>query len=68
MYVRFSGLDGATVGVWGAGREIRSFAAQLTRRLPAARIAVAAFDGPPPADVREVLGTATRIVTAAEAT
>jgi UDP-N-acetylmuramoylalanine--D-glutamate ligase len=67
MYVRFSELDGATVGVWGAGREIRSFAGQLARRLPAARIAVAAFDGAPPSDVHEALGTAVRVVTAAEA-
>jgi len=53
--VRFSELDGARVGVWGAGREIASFAAQLARRLPSARIVVAAFDSPPPADVRETL-------------
>jgi len=50
--VRFSDLEGATVGVWGAGREIRSFAAQLERHLPGARIAVLACDAPPdPADV-----------------
>jgi UDP-N-acetylmuramoylalanine--D-glutamate ligase len=67
MYVRFSELDGASVGVWGAGREIRSFANQLARRLPAASIAVAAFDGPPPADAGEVLGPAARIVTGADA-
>jgi len=48
MYVRFSELDGARIGVWGAGREIGSFATQLARRLPSARIAVAAFDEPPP--------------------
>lgn len=42
--MRFSELDGATVGVWGAGREIRSFATQLGRRLPSARIAVVALD------------------------
>jgi UDP-N-acetylmuramoylalanine--D-glutamate ligase len=42
--VRFSELDGAAVGVWGAGREIKSFAAQLARRLPSARIAVVALD------------------------
>ncbi len=54
--MRFSELDGASVGVWGAGREIASFAAQLARRLPSARILVAAFDEPPPADeVREKL-------------
>jgi UDP-N-acetylmuramoyl-L-alanine---L-glutamate ligase len=54
--VRFSELDGARVGVWGAGREITSFAAQLKSRAPAARIAVAAFDSPPPGDVAEALG------------
>jgi UDP-N-acetylmuramoylalanine--D-glutamate ligase len=53
--VRFSELDGARVGVWGAGREIASFADQLARRLPSARIVVAAFDAPPPRDVRETL-------------
>jgi UDP-N-acetylmuramoylalanine--D-glutamate ligase len=55
MHVRFSELDGARVGVWGAGREIRSFAAQLARRLPSAQIAVAAFDTAPTEDVREAL-------------
>ncbi len=60
--MRFSELDGATVGVWGAGREIRSFAAQLARRLPAARIAVVASDQPLAAGV---LGEA-RPVTGAE--
>jgi UDP-N-acetylmuramoylalanine--D-glutamate ligase len=53
--VRFSELEGARVGVWGAGREIVSFADQLSRRLPSARIAVAAFDAPPPASIRETL-------------
>jgi UDP-N-acetylmuramoylalanine--D-glutamate ligase len=53
--VRFSDLEGARVGVWGAGREVRSFAEQLTRRLPRARIVAAAFDAPPPADVLELL-------------
>jgi UDP-N-acetylmuramoyl-L-alanine---L-glutamate ligase len=53
--MRFSELDGASVGVWGAGREVSSFADQLARRLPSARIVVAAFDTPPAADVRETL-------------
>ncbi|HYM56063.1 MAG TPA: UDP-N-acetylmuramoyl-L-alanine--D-glutamate ligase [Solirubrobacteraceae bacterium] len=53
--MRFSELDGATVGVWGAGREIRSFAGQLSRRLPSARIAVVAFDAAPPTDIGETL-------------
>ncbi len=55
MSVRFSELDGARIGVWGAGREIGSFADQLARRLPAARILVAAFDTPPGEDVRATL-------------
>ena len=53
--MRFSELDGARVGVWGAGREIASFARQLRRRLPRARIAVAVFDGEPPGGVEELL-------------
>jgi UDP-N-acetylmuramoyl-L-alanine---L-glutamate ligase len=64
MSVRFSELDRARIGVWGAGREIRSFADQLARRLPAARICVLAFDSPPAGDVRDALGApAARIVT-----
>ncbi len=53
--MRFSELEGARVGVWGAGREIVSFATQLQQRLPAARIAVAVFDGDAPADVAGLL-------------
>jgi UDP-N-acetylmuramoylalanine--D-glutamate ligase len=53
--VRFSELDDATIGVWGAGREVGSFAAQLAKRLPSARIAVAVFDSPPPAQALEQL-------------
>ncbi|MCW3067762.1 MAG: hypothetical protein JWL67_387 [Solirubrobacterales bacterium] len=68
MSVRFSELDGAQIGVWGAGREIRSFAAQLTRRVPSARIAVAAFDEAPAADIERLLHAPDlRIVTAADA-
>ena len=53
--MRFSELEGARVGVWGAGRETASFGAQLARRLPRAEIGVAAFDEPPGADVRALL-------------
>jgi UDP-N-acetylmuramoylalanine--D-glutamate ligase len=53
--VRFSQLEGARVGVWGAGREIVSFAAQLAERLPAAEIAVAVFDERPSLDVPSTL-------------
>ena len=66
--MRFSELDGARVGVWGAGREISSLAEQLARRLPSATLAVAAFDDLPSTDVRAVLqAPELRIVTAAEA-
>jgi UDP-N-acetylmuramoylalanine--D-glutamate ligase len=67
--VRFSDLEGASVGVWGAGREIRSFAAQLGRRLPSARITVVAFDAPASAEDVEALGAAgARVAVGAEAT
>ncbi len=67
--MRFSELDGASVGVWGAGREISSFADQLARRLPSARIVVAAFDAPPDDDVRETLRSpGARIVLACAST
>lgn len=65
--MRFSELEGTRIGVWGAGREIVSFADQLSRRLPSARIVVAAFDADPPVDVRESLkAPAARIVTAGD--
>ncbi len=53
--MRFSELEGARIGVWGAGREITSLAGQLARRLPAAQIAVAGFDEPPSGDVASAL-------------
>ena len=66
--MRFSELDGAAVGVWGAGREVAAFAEQLTRRLPSAAIAVAAFDGPPAArELEQLRSPAARIVAAADA-
>ncbi len=69
MSLRFSELDGASVGVWGAGREIGSFAAQLARHLPLARIAVVALDADPGEDVRATLGVPTaRVATGAEVT
>ena len=65
--MRFSQLEGGRIGVWGAGREIVSFADQLARRLPSAQIVVAAFDADPTVDVRETLkAPAARIVTAAD--
>ncbi len=44
--MRFSALDGLTVGVWGAGLETRSFARLLRSRLPRARIAVVVLEAP----------------------
>lgn len=64
MPVRFSELEGARVGVWGAGREIHSFAAQLARRLPSAQIIVAAFDASPSREALDALkAPAAQIVT-----
>ena len=66
--MRFSELDGARVGVWGAGREISSFAEQLRRRQPATRIVVAAFDEPGDLDVAAALhAPGVEVVGAAEA-
>ena len=44
-----------TIGVWGVGSETRSFAAQLRRRLPSARIAAIVQDAEPAGDVRAAL-------------
>jgi UDP-N-acetylmuramoyl-L-alanine---L-glutamate ligase len=66
--MRFSQLEGKRIGVWGAGREIASFADQVARRLPAAQIVAAAFDGPPPQDVGTILRAPhARIVMGAQA-
>ncbi len=66
--MRFSELEGRRVGVWGAGREIASLAEQIARRLPAARIAVAAFDTIPSTGLPEALEAfAPQLVTGAEA-
>ena len=54
--MRFSELDGARIGVWGAGREISSFAAQLRSRLPSARIVAAAFDEALPPEALAAFG------------
>jgi UDP-N-acetylmuramoylalanine--D-glutamate ligase len=66
--VRFSELDGKRIGVWGAGREIGSFAQQLHRRAPSARIVAAAFDSQPPDHARDILlAPDARLLTGAEA-
>src|SRR5271154_353819 len=67
MCVRFSELEGKRIGVWGAGREISSFARQLALRLPAALIAVAVFDREPSASERAALPDGVRIEAAGAA-
>jgi UDP-N-acetylmuramoylalanine--D-glutamate ligase len=42
--MRFSALDGLTIGVWGAGVETRSFARHVAEKLPRARIAVVVLE------------------------
>lgn len=44
--MRFSELEGRTIGVWGAGVETRSFAHHVSTRLPAARITVVVLEEP----------------------
>ena len=53
--MRFSQLKGRSIGVWGAGREVRSLADQLWR-LADAEITVAAFDTAPDAEALTSLG------------
>lgn len=65
--MRFSELEGATVGVWGAGREIRSFATQLGRRLPSARIGVVALDDLTSDVPPELMVSGASVVAAAQA-
>lgn len=64
--MRFSELDGASVGVWGLGREARSFAEHLRSELPAARVTVLVRENPNE-DPSEVVGQATRVVDASAA-
>lgn len=64
--MRFSELDGHNIGVWGVGREIRSFAAHMRRRLPGARITVVVSEDSSD-DARGVLGVDARTVCAANA-
>src|SRR4051794_12266237 len=62
--MRFSALDGLTLGVWGAGLETRSFARHVRERLPRARITVVVLESP--ADAPELTDGA-RVVDAAGA-
>jgi UDP-N-acetylmuramoylalanine--D-glutamate ligase len=65
--VRFSELKGASIGVWGAGREVRSLADQISR-LPGAAITVTAFDAPPdPATVAALGAPDARLAVGPEA-
>lgn len=59
--MRFSELDGLSIGVWGLGREIRSLAAQVSTRLPAARITVVVSEDPSE-DAGAVVGSQARVV------
>ncbi len=62
--MRFSALDGKTIGVWGAGLETRSFARHVADKLPGARITVVVLEEP--ADAPELTDGA-RVVDAAGA-
>jgi UDP-N-acetylmuramoylalanine--D-glutamate ligase len=63
--MRFSDLEGKAIGVWGLGREIRSFAGHVRTRLSAAHISVVVTENTAD-DVAGVLGIATRPVGAGQ--
>lgn len=62
----FSALDGKRLAVWGAGREVRSFLAQVARRLPAARVTYVVLDDIGE-DVSSLAAGDARVVAAADA-
>lgn len=64
--MRFSELDGLTIGVWGDGVEIQSFAAHVAKRLPRARIAVVVLEEEPKADLGGAIVDAAGAVEALE--
>jgi len=65
--VRFSQLKGRSIGVWGAGREVRSLAEQIGR-LPGTAITVTAFDvAPDPGTVAALRAPGARLAVGAEA-
>jgi UDP-N-acetylmuramoyl-L-alanine---L-glutamate ligase len=53
--VRFSGLDGKSIAIWGTGRETTAFRIQLEQRLPATEIAAVIDDDTPREYVHSVL-------------
>jgi UDP-N-acetylmuramoyl-L-alanine---L-glutamate ligase len=53
--VRFSGLDGKSIAIWGTGRETTAFTTQLEQRLPATEIAAVIDDDTPREYVHSVL-------------
>ena len=55
--MRFSELDGGTIGVWGAGAETRSFARHAAEKLPRTRISVVVLEQE--ADAPELTADAT---------
>src|SRR5689334_17886816 len=64
--MRFSELDGRTVGLWGLGREIRSFVANARARLPRARMGVLVLEDPSE-DSGSIVGDSVSVVGAADA-
>jgi UDP-N-acetylmuramoylalanine-D-glutamate ligase len=53
--VRFSGLDGKSIAIWGLGRETIALRAQVEQRLPATEIAAVIDDDTPREYVRALL-------------
>lgn len=64
--MRFSELDGKSIGVWGLGREVRSFAVHVRTELPGASIEVVVRENPED-DAGDLVAGGARVVDAAEA-
>ncbi|HSS03596.1 MAG TPA: UDP-N-acetylmuramoyl-L-alanine--D-glutamate ligase [Solirubrobacterales bacterium] len=64
--MRFSELDGKKIGIWGLGRETRSFAAHVRTQLPGAAIEVVVRENAKD-DASDLIAGGARVVDAAEA-
>lgn len=64
--MRFSELEGKTIGVWGLGREIQSFAAHVRTHLSGASIAVVVREDSRD-DASDLIASGARVVDAGEA-
>ena len=60
--MKFSELDGRQIALWGLGRETQALQAQLSARLPTARIIAVIDDDTPPQEVQRAIAEADVLV------